>query len=190
VKSVADLIEMAKARPGYLNYASTGSGGAPHVSMEMFMSLAGIKLVHIPYKSIAAAVSDVVGDQIPLMFSTMAAAMPHIRAGRLRALAVGGSERVAAMPELPTMAEAGVPGFRFVGWMGVLAPAGTPKDIVRKLNTDIGKALNTPEVKEKLAVLGVDVATGTPEQFATIIKNDIVRFGKVAHDAGIKPDGN
>ena len=190
VKSVADLIELAKARPGQLNYASGGSGSPAHVCMEMFKSLAGIDLVHVQYKNVSLAMNDVIGGHVPVIFASLVTGTPHVRAGRLRALASGGTKRSPAMPDLPTMAEAGVPGFNFVGWMGVLAPAGTSKEIVGKLNADVNSVLNVPEVKEKLAVLGVDVATGTPDQFLSLIKNDLVRFAKVARDAGIKPDEN
>jgi tripartite-type tricarboxylate transporter receptor subunit TctC len=190
VKSVPDLVEMAKARPGQINYASGGNGSAPHICMEMFKSLAGINLVPVQYKGVGAATNDVIAGQIQVMFASAATAVPYVRTGRLRALASGGSKRSAAMPEIPTMAEAGVPGFYFVGWMGVLAPTGTPRAIIDKLNADVNSVLNVPEVKEKLAVLGVDVATGTPDQFLSLIKNDLVRFAKVARDAGIKPDEN
>ena len=187
VKSVRELIALAKERPGQLAYASSGNGSVPHVNMEMFKSLAGVDMLHVPYNA-ASQLPAVLSGQTPLFFASLATALPYLQSGQLRALAVANSERSSALPDVPTMAEAGVPGFSFLGWMGVLAPRGTSTDILKKLNTDIGSALNSPDVKEKLKAVGMNTTTGTPEQFAALIKSDTTRLGKVVREAKIQLD--
>jgi tripartite-type tricarboxylate transporter receptor subunit TctC len=187
VKSVRELIALAKERPGQLAYASGGNGSVPHVNMEMFKSMAGVDIFHVPYNS-TSQLPAVISGQIPLLFTSLAAALPYIQSGQLRALAVANSERSAALPDVPTMAEAGVPGFSFLGWMGVLAPRGIPADILKKLNADIRSALNSPEVKDKLEARGLNITTGTPEQFVALIKSDTARLGKVVREAKIQLD--
>src|SRR2546421_7160654 len=157
VSNVEELIKAAKARPGQIHYASGGNGSAQHLPMEMFKLTAGIDLVHVPYKGLGPAFNDVVGGQIPVMFAGMSNVFPHLKSGRIRALAIGSAKRSAAMPDVPPMQEAGVPGFDYTAWAGFLAPAGTPAAIIEKLNADLSKALLLPEVRDKLATLGFEV---------------------------------
>ena len=186
VKSVKELIALAKAHPGEINYASSGNGSPQHMPMEMLKAATGIKLVHVPYKGLIPALNDVVGGQVPLMFAGMSGALPHIQSGRLRALAVGGVKRSPALPAVPTVAEAGVAGFNYAAWTGFLVPAGTPKDIVARLNAEITRILALPEVRDKLTSLGFELAGGTPDEFGTLIRTDIERVAKVVRDAGIR----
>ena len=188
VKSVKELIALAKARPGQLNYASGGTGSAQHLPMEMLRVDAGINITHVPYKGLGPAFNDVLGGQVPMMFAGVSNVVPHIKTGRLRVLAIGSPKRSATLPEVPTVAESGVPGFDFDSWTGYLAPAGTPKEISVKLHADITRTLGLPEVRDKLTALGFDLAGGTPEAFATLIRNDIARFGKLIKAAGIVPE--
>ena len=185
VKSIKELIALAKARPGQLNYGSGGTGSAQHLPMEMLRVEAGINITHVPYKGLGPAFNDVLGGQVPMMFAGVSNVVPHMKTGRLRVLAIGSPRRSASLPEIPTVAESGVPGFDFDSWTGYLAPAGTPKEIIAKLHADITRTLGLPEVREKLTTLGFDLAGGTPEAFATLIRNDIARFGKLVKAAGI-----
>ena len=186
VKSVKELIALAKARPGEVNYASGGNGSPQHLPMEMLKAATGIKLVHVPYKGLIPALNDVVGGQVPVMFAGMSGALPHIQSGRLRALAVGGLKRSPALPAVPTVAEAGVPGFNYAAWTGFLVPAGTSKDIVVRLHAEITRILALPDVRDKLVSLGFELAGSTPEEFGALIRNDIARVAKVVKDAGIR----
>ena len=188
VKSVKELIALAKARPGQLNYASGGTGSAQHLPMEMLRVESGINIVHVPYKGLGPAFSDVLGGQVPMMFTGVSNVVPHMKPGRLRVLAIGSPKRSLTLPDVPTVAEAGVAGFDFDSWTGYLAPAGTPKEIIVKLHADITRPLGLPEVKDKLTTLGFDLAGGTPDAFATLIKNDIARFGKLIKAAGIQAE--
>ena len=188
VKSVKELIALAKARPGQLNYASGGTGSAQHLPMEMLRVESGINIVHVPYKGLGPAFSDVLGGQVPMMFTGVSNVVPHMKPGRLRVLAIGSPKRSLTLPDVPTVAEAGVAGFDFDSWTGYLAPAGTPKEIIVKLHADITRTLGLPEVKDKLTTLGFDLAGGTPDAFATLIKNDIARFGKLIKAAGIQAE--
>ncbi|MCE9642299.1 MAG: tripartite tricarboxylate transporter substrate binding protein, partial [Betaproteobacteria bacterium] len=188
VKSVKELIALAKARPGQLNYASGGTGSAQHLPMEMLRVESGINIVHVPYKGLGPAFSDVLGGQVPMMFTGVSNVVPHMKTGRLRVLAIGSPKRSPTLPEVPTVAEAGVAGFDFDSWTGYLAPAGTPKELIVKLHADITRTLGLPEVKDKLTTLGFDLAGGTPDAFATLIKNDIARFGKLIKAAGIQAE--
>jgi len=186
--SVQDLVQYAKANPGRLHYASGGNGSAQHVPMEMFKQAAGIDLVHVPYKGLVPAFNDVVSGQVPLMFAGMSNAPPHLKAGRIRALAIGSARRSPAMPELPTMQEAGVPGFDYSAWAGFLAPAGTPAATVNKLNADLAWVLALPEVRDKLGALGFELSPTTPAQFGELIKREIAKVGKVVKEANIRVD--
>ena len=188
VKSVKELIALSKARPGQLNYASGGTGSAQHLPMEMLRVESGINIVHVPYKGLGPAFSDVLGGQVPMMFTGVSNVVPHMKTGRLRVLAIGSPKRSPTLSAVPTVAEAGVAGFDFDSWTGYLAPAGTPKEIIVKLHADITRALGLPEVKDKLTTLGFDLAGGTPDAFATLIKNDIARFGKLIKAAGIQAE--
>jgi tripartite-type tricarboxylate transporter receptor subunit TctC len=188
VNSVKDLIDLAKAKPGQLHYASGGNGSAQHVPMEMFKQAAGIDLVHVPYKGLGPAFNDVVAGQIPVMFAGLSNVFPHIKSGRIRALAIGSARRSAAMPELPTMQEAGVSGFDYSAWAGFLAPAGTPAPIIQKLNADLTRVLNLPEVREKLGALGFEISPGTPAEFGELIRREMAKVAKVVKQAGIRVD--
>lgn len=188
VKSVRDLIILAKARPGQLNYASTGAGQSTHLSMELFKTMAGINVVHIPYKGSSPALADLLGGQVSLMFDNMPSSLPHVKAGKLRALAVSTLKRSPAMPQLPTVAESGLPGFEVSVWFGVLAPAGTSRDIVSKLNSAIVKSLQSPDVRERLAGQGAEAIGNTPEQFTAQMQRDLVKWAKVVKDSGVKLD--
>jgi tripartite-type tricarboxylate transporter receptor subunit TctC len=186
--SVKELVSEAKARPGRIHYASGGNGSAQHVPMEMFRQAAGIDLVHVPYKGLGPAFNDVVGGQIPVMFAGMSNVFPHLKSGRIRALAIGSARRSAAMPDLPTMNEAGVIGFDYAAWAGFLAPAGTAPSIIEKLNTDLKKVLELPEVRDKLAALGFEISPGTPQEFGAMIRREMTKVAKVVKEAGIRAD--
>jgi len=187
VKSVKELIAYGKANPGKLTFASSGLGGAPHMSGELFKSMAGIEMTHVPYKGSTAAHPDLIGGQVSVMFDTLAAVQPHIKSGAVRALAVTTAKRVPGV-DLPTMAEAGLPGYETSTWGAVFAPAKTPKDVVAKLNAEYNKALATPEVKKKLEEAGIQPAGGTPQQLADFQRSEMAKWAKVAHDAKIQPE--
>ena len=188
VKSVRDLIDLAKREPGKLNYASSGNGTSIHLSAELFKSMAGVSMLHIPYKGSSPALADLVGGQVGLMFDNLPSALPFIRAGKLRAVAVTSSKRAPVLPELPTIAEAGLPGYEASSWFGILAPASTPRDVVGKLHDAIVKGLATPETSERLASQGAEQVGNTPEQFAVFIREEIDKWGKVVKAAGAKVD--
>ena len=188
VKSVSELIALARAKPGQLNYASAGSGNATHLAGELFNSAARVKLVHVPYKGSGPAVTDLVGGQVQLMFANLVAALPQVKTARLRALAVTGEKRAAAAPELPTVIEAGVPGYVVISWFGVLAPAATPRELVMRLNAELARTMAAPDVRERLAGEGAEPTVGTPEQFAAFLKADIAQWTKVIKNAGITPE--
>lgn len=186
VTSVRQLIALAKARPGELNYAGSGMGAVAHLAAEMFKSMAGVNIVHIPYKSAGPALVDVIAGQNQLMFATSLSVQPHIKSARLRALAVTTAKRSRLMPELPTIAEAGVPGFEAMTWHGVLTTGGTPPAIVNKLNAEINRILQLPDVRERLGSLGAEIIGGTPQEFADHIKREIPKWAKVIRDAGVR----
>lgn len=187
VQNVKELIAHARDRKGDLNYGSGGNGSAQHVAMEMFAAMTGARMTHVPYKGVIPAMNDVIAGQIPVMFVGTPGALPHVRAGKLRALAIGSSKRSAVAPDVPTVEEAGVPGYGYAAWVGYLAPAGTPAPIVAKINADIIEALNVADVRDRLNAVGFEIQTGTPEAFQRIIARDIERFGKLMRDAGVKP---
>jgi tripartite-type tricarboxylate transporter receptor subunit TctC len=186
--SVQELVKEAKANPGKINYASGGNGSAQHLPMEMFKLAAGIDLVHVPYKGLGPAFNDLVAGQIPVMFAGMSNVFPHVKSGRIRVLAIGGAKRSAAMPDVPTMQEAGVAGFDYAAWAGFLAPAGTAPAIVEKVNTDLKKVLGMPEVLDKLSTLGFEVSPGTPQELGAKIEREMAKVAKVVKDAGIRAD--
>jgi tripartite-type tricarboxylate transporter receptor subunit TctC len=188
VKSVTELVGYLKAHPGQLSYASSGNGGAPHMSAELFKSIASVDIAHVPYKGSTAAHPDLIAGRTALMFDTVAAVAPQVKGDKLRALAVTTAKRSSLFPDLPTMAEAGLKGYETSTWGGLLAPAGTPKDVVAKLNAEVGKALADPDVREKLAAAGIEPVGGTPQQFSDFIQAEIARWAKVAKAAGIQPD--
>ena len=188
VKTVKELIWFAQARPGELNYASAGAGTGPHLSMELFLTMAGIRMVHVPYKGSAPAMIDLLAGQVTSMAATMLTGMPHVRGGRLRALGVTGTKRNAAAPDVPTIAEAGVPGYEAVQWYGLLAPGQTPKDVVARLNREMVAILQLPDVKERFAADGGDAVPTTPDEFARYIRSETDKWARVAKAAGIKPE--
>ena len=190
--TVKELIALARAKPGQLNYASSGSGAAAHLAGELFKTMAGVDMVHVPYKGAQPALTDVIAGQAQLMFATSASAIPYIRAGRLRALAVTSSRRSASVPELPTVSEAGAEsglrGFEAVTWHGVVVPRATPGPVVARLNADIVGALGTRDLRERLESLGAELAPGSPQDFADYIAREIPKWAKVVKDSGARAD--
>lgn len=187
-KSVKEMIAFAKANPGKINFGSSGNGSSIHLSGELFKQMAGVDMQHVPYRGSAPAVSDLLGGQISVMFDNMPSAIPHVKGGKLRALAVTTAKRSPALPDVPTIAEAGVPGYEATSWFGLLAPAGTPAPVVAKLNASILKALADPEVKKKLAEQGAEPHGEKPEQFAAFIESETVKWGKVVKESGASLD--
>ena len=187
-KSVTELVALAKSKPGQLNFASSSTGGSPHLSGEMFKQMTGAEIVHVPYKGSAPALTDLLGGQVALMFDNLPSALPHVKAGKLRALGVTSARRSQAAPEIPTLAESGVPGYEVDSWFGVLAPAGTPKEIVAKLNAEIVRILQMPEVRQRLMEQGAEPVGDTPEQFAEHIRKETVKWARVVKASGAKAD--
>jgi tripartite-type tricarboxylate transporter receptor subunit TctC len=184
--SVAELTAYARAHPGKLNFASNGNGSSSQLAAVMFDSMAGVDMVHVPYKGLSPALTDLLSGQVQLMFSSVVAILPHIKAGKLRALAVTGAKRLASLPELPTIAESGLPGYEASSWYGILAPAGTPRNIVARLNAELTKALEQPEVRASLLAEGAEPVGGSPEAFAAHIRAEKERLGKLIRDAKIR----
>ncbi len=182
--SVKELVALAKAKPGGISFGSAGSGGPTHMAGEMLKAMTRIDIVHVPYKGNAASLTDLVAGRVQMMFSNLLTAGPHARAGKLRGLAVTTARRSPQAPELPTIAESGVPGYDITPWYGVLFPAGTPRTIVLRLNREIGDVLKAPEMVERFRSQGVDLATGTPEAFAALINSEIPKWRKVVKDSG------
>lgn len=185
-RSVRELVQLAKANPGQLVYGSPGTGSGAHLSMELFKTMTAINIMHIPYKGATPALADLLGGQTSLVLSSIVPAQPFVRTGRLRGLAVTSRKRTPALPGIPTMIESGLPGFEAMAWFGVLAPAGTPRSIVARLDSEIARILQKPEIKNQLAGFGSEPGGGTPEEFAAYIKTEIDKWGKVIKDAGIK----
>jgi tripartite-type tricarboxylate transporter receptor subunit TctC len=188
VHSVGELIALAKSRPGQLNYASSGSGAAAHLAGELFKAMTGVDIVHVPYKGAQPALTDVIAGQAQLMFATSASVIPYVKAGRLRALAVTTAQRSATVPELPTVSEAGVPGFEAITWHGVVVPSATPAALVERLNRDLVGVLRGPELRERLASLGAETTPGTPREFADYIAREIPKWAKVVKDSGARAE--
>ena len=186
VKSVTELVAYARRYPGKLNYASSGSGAAAHLAGELFKTMTGVDLVHVAYKGAQPALTDLIAGQVQVMFATSASAIPFIHAGKLRALAVTTARRSASVPDLPTVSEAGVPGFEAITWHGVVVPAATPRPLVERLNRDIVGALAQPDLRERLAALGAEVRAGTPREFADYIASEIPKWSKVVRDSGAR----
>jgi tripartite-type tricarboxylate transporter receptor subunit TctC len=186
--SVRDFIAYAKERPGKLNYGSAGSGSATHLSAVLFNVMTGTRMVHVPYKGAAPALTDLLAGQLSLMFGNMASALPHVRGGKLRALAVTSARRSAAAPELPTMAESGLPGYEATAWFALFAPARTPATIVGKLNAEVNALLNLPDVKERMLGLGADAIPMTPHELGAYVVAEIVKWGKLIKASGAKAD--
>jgi tripartite-type tricarboxylate transporter receptor subunit TctC len=185
-RSVQELLALAKARPGTLNYASYGTGGGNHLAMELLKSMTGADIVHVPYKGSAPAMTDLLGGQVQVMFDSLASALPQVRSGKIRALATTGAERTHNAPDLPTLAESGVPGYQLLAWWALYAGAATPPAVVAKLNRDFGAAMNSEELKGQLAQLGLDPYTTSPEDFARMQAAELAKWSKLVRDAGIK----
>jgi len=187
-KSVKDLIALAKKMPGKINYASPGSGSSGHLTMELFKSLAGVDLVHVPYKVMSQLQGDVIAGQVPLAFSTIPGALPHIQAGRMLPLAVSGARRSPVLPNVSTVGEAGVPGYEAATWYPILVPAGTPRAIVEKLNAELVAIVRAPDMKERFVSMGVDVIGSTPEELGAHIKSELRKWEKVVQLSGARVD--
>jgi len=188
VRTVKELIAFARARPGELNFGSPGTGSNPHLAMELFLNMARLSMVHIPYKGSAPMMIDLLAGHISLTTATLITAIPHVRSGRVRALGVSSATRSGVLPDAPTIAEAGLPGYEVVQWYGVLAPAKTPQDIIARLHREIAQIVQLPEIREKLTADGAEPVGSTPEQFARDIKLELVKWAKVARAAGIRPE--
>jgi tripartite-type tricarboxylate transporter receptor subunit TctC len=186
--TVKELIAYARANPGKINYATPGNGTSNHLSMELFKSMTKTFMTHIPYKGSAPAVTDMIAGQVDTMFDNTPNVLPHVRSGRLKALAISSKVRAPSAPEIPTIEEAGVPGYEVNVWFGVLTVAGTPPEVVQRLNTEMVKILSSADVKDRFGKVGVDVVAGTPEHFAKFLKVEVDRWAKVVKDAGIKAD--
>ena len=188
VKTVQELIVLAKAKPKALNYASTGSGTSNHISMELFKNLAGVDITHVPYKGSAPAVTDLLGGQVQVMFDNVPNVLQHVKAGKLRALGVSGLTRSPLAPDVPTVNDSGVPGYEVKVWFGLTAPAGTPKEIITKLNAEVTRMLAIPEVRDRFLAQGVEVVGTTPEQAAEHIRSQRTKWAKVVADSGATID--
>ena len=186
--TLKELIALAKARPGALNYASVGIGSPNHLGMELLKSMAGIDMVHVPYKGATPAMADLIAGQVQLAFNGMASVLPQIASGKLKAIAIGSARRSPAAPDVPTVAEAGLPGFEYVAWNGNFAPAGTPAALVNRLSADIRKALAAPDVVQRLASLGSEPGGNTPAEFAAYVKADHARWARVVQTVGLKAE--
>ena len=188
-QSVKELVALAKAQPGKLSFASIGQGGSIHLAGEMFKSMAGVDITHIPYKGSAPAITDIIGGQVSLMFDAGVSALPQVRAGKLRALAITTAKRVDSTPELPTVAEAGgLPNYEATLWFGLVAPAATPRDIVNRLSQELAKILRQPALQARFANLGVEFSASSPEEFATYIRAETLKWGKVFRDAKVEQE--
>jgi tripartite-type tricarboxylate transporter receptor subunit TctC len=188
VNSVADLIKLAKEKPGSINFASSGSGTSIHLSGELFKTMAGVDMTHVPYKGSAPALTDLMGGQVQIMFDNLPSSLQQIKAGKLRAIAVTSLTRAPALPNVPTISESGLPGFEASSWFGVLAPAGTPAPVVARINTEINKWLQSADAREKLLAQGAEAAGGSPEQFAAFIRSETEKWAKVVKASGAKVD--
>jgi len=188
VKSVSDLIALAKKRPGDINFASVGNGTPAHLSAELFNMMAGVRMTHIPYKGAAASIIGMIGGETQLTFTTVLIALPHVKAGKLRAVAVTTPARSALLPAVPTVDETGLKGYESIAWYGLLAPANTPAMIVERLHADTVRTLQTPEVRDNLTRQGTEIVASTPARFAQVIREDIAKWSKVVKAAGVKVD--
>jgi tripartite-type tricarboxylate transporter receptor subunit TctC len=186
--SVSELTALAKAKPGTLNYGSSGTGGAPHLAGELYKSMTGVDIVHVPYKGLAPAITDLLGGQVQIVFADVGLVAQHVRAGKLKAIAVTGKQRSAALPDVPTMTEARVAGYQAGTWYGILAPAGTPSTIVNQLNAELVKILAMPEIRSQFAAQGIEPGGDKPDQFAALIRDDYAKWARVIKEANIKAE--
>jgi tripartite-type tricarboxylate transporter receptor subunit TctC len=188
-KTVQELVALAKSKPGQLSYASSGNGTPPHLAGELFKSMAGVNILHVPYKNAAPALIDVVGGQVQMMFAITSIGLPQVQNGKVRGLGVSSAQRTPLAPTLPTIAESGLPGYEVIGWNGLLAPAGTPRAVVAKLNAEVTRALKQSDLMQRLSNAFYDTsAPNTPEQFATYIRQEIAKWAKVVKETGAKVD--
>ena len=185
-KNVKELIALAKAKPASLNYASTGTGGITHMATELFRLMAGINIVHIPYKGTGPALNDVIGGQVQMIFGSILATLPHVKSGRLKGIAVSGAKRSDAAPDMPTVAESGLPGYEVTLWYGVWGPKGLPKEVISRWNAELAKILKSPDMKARLATEGLDALGSTPGEFRIHLKAEIAKWAKVIKDANVK----
>lgn len=188
VKSVDELLKLARAKPGSLSYGTAGNGTPPHMTGELFKAYTSVNIVHIPYKGGAPAIADLIAGQIPMMFDNVPPLLPHVRAGKIQALAVTSLARIAVLPDVPTLHELGLKDFDAVGWNGLLAPAGTPRDIVARLNTEVVRVLRIPDVRDQLTSQGADIVGNSPEQFAAWIRAEVKKWAEVVKVSGAKID--
>jgi len=186
--TIAELIAYARSNPGKLTFGSSGTGAASHLCAELFKSMAKADMLHVPYKGVGQAVTDLLAGQIDLLFAPSQSVIQHVKTGKLKALATTGSRRPETLADLPTVAEAGLPGYEAVGWFGLLAPAATPKNVVAKLSTDSNRALSDPDVRSRMLALGADPSGNTPDEFARFIRDDQAKWAKLMREAGIKPE--
>ena len=187
-RNLKEFITFARARPGQINFASAGVGTSPHLSMELFLVLANLKMLHVPYKGSGPGVTDLIAGHVPVMMPNMLSAQPHIKSGRIRALGVTGTKRAPGADDIPTIAEAGLPGYEAVQWYGVLAPAATPRDIITKLHAGVVRALQNPDVRQRLLNDGAEPVGSSPEEFAAYLRSETTKWAKVIQAAGIKPE--
>jgi tripartite-type tricarboxylate transporter receptor subunit TctC len=188
VQSLTELIRLAKAKPGEINYSSSGNGVGSHLAVELFKSMAKVDVTHVPYKGAPAAVSALLSGEVSLMIVNLISALPHVQSGKMRALGLADTKRSPLLPQVPTMTEAGLPGYVFTEWYGLIAPAAMPKDAIAKWNAEVNRIVATPEFKDKLATLGAVPSTGTPEQFTKYFRAEADRYAKLVKEAGIKPE--
>lgn len=186
--NVAELIALAKSRSGGLNYGSSGNGQSTHLSAELFSAMAGVKMTHVPYKGSAPALTDVMGGQVDLMFDTMLSSMPHVKGGKLKALGVTSAQRSAVAPDLPTVAESGLPGYEAIAWNGLLAPAGTPKEVIERLNTELKAVLESPDIRQRFEAQGFAAAWNTPAAYGSFLQSEVDKWAKVVKTSGAKID--
>jgi len=186
-KSVADFVVIAKNRPGTINFASSGSGSTAHLCSELLKSMTGIDIVHVPYKGAAPALNDVIGGQVQMLITGVSSAIAHTRSGKLRALGVTSPKRIAALPDVPAIAES-VPGYEVLTWYGVFVPAGMPDAVVKRLHGAIGSGMSGKDMQERMTALGADAATNTPQAFAAMVRDEIAKWAKVLRSAGIRPE--
>ena len=187
-KTLNELLALARAQPGRLNYASAGTGSAAHFSVVLLSAMAGVELTHVPYKGTGPGMNDLIGGQVQLAIYSIPPVLTHIRNGKLRALAVTGKTRSSELPEVPTVDEAGVPGYEMNPWYGLLAPAGTPRAVIARLNSEVSRIVRSADMREKLAAQGAEPGGGTPEDYAALIRADIALYARVIKEAGIKPE--
>lgn len=186
VNSLAELVALAKSQPGKLSYASSGNGTSTHLAAELFKAAAGIDMLHTPYKGSSPAVADVIAGQVPVLVDSVSSSAAQIKAGKLKALATTSPKRLAVLPDLPTVAESGYPGFQSTAWVGLLAPAGTPRPVIERLHAAVIEVMALPETRERMAAFGAETTTSTPEEFAAHIHSELVRLGKIVRDAQIR----